>query len=295
MTYAAVIGLLALALAPGALAGTFPGRNGRIAYTQTVSGKPQIFTMDANGRGVTQVTREPNGASNPDWSADGRSLAFDVGGTSIGVSDPNGGGVHLIGADANLTDPSWSRDGSELVTTGIQYGPQGNVEDESVYLLHADGGGDQRIEDGNAPVWSPDGSWFLYTPTPATNDFCGGVYAERPDGSDHHGIAPSYSDTGGGCTGGGSQASFSPDGRRVVFVAPNGRDLETASVHGGPPRRLRSDPSPKSTPIYSPDGRSILFVTGGPRPATAIVSAKRGGRERVIGPPVTEPAWQPLR
>jgi Tol biopolymer transport system component len=281
--------VLSLALAPQASAGTFSGHNGRIAYVQTVAGQPQVFTMAANGRDRTQVTNEPTGASSPDWSADGRSLAFSVGGKWIVTTDAAGAGKQTIASDVNGTDPSWSRDGSLLAIAGVDYDPDGNVENTSVYVLHADGSGQQRIVDGSDPVWSPDGSWILYRPTDATSDFCPGIVAVRPDGSDLHYIVSNYRDDSGNCTGGGSNPSVSPDGKRVVYVAPNGRDLYKVSIYGGTEHKLKSDAEQKHEPIFSPDGQRILYVTSS---ATKTIPAKKGGRPQSLGAPVSQPAWQ---
>jgi Tol biopolymer transport system component len=280
---------LALALAPQASAGTFAGHNGRIAYVQTVAGQPQIFTMAANGRDRRQVTNVPGGASSPDWTRDGRTLAFSVGGTTIDTSDAAGGGVHGIAADIDALDPSWAPDGSALAMTGVMYTPTGAIEQSSIYVLQANGSGQQRIVDGSDPVWSPTGAWILYRPTDATSDFCPGILAVRPDGSDLHYVVPNYRDDSGACTGGGSDPTVSPDGKRVVYVAPNGRDLYKVSIYGGTARKLRSDTDQKREPVFSPDGQRILYVTDG---ATRSIASKKGGDLKSLGAPVSEPAWQ---
>jgi Tol biopolymer transport system component len=285
------LSLVALAFAPVAVAGTFPGSNGRIAYVQTVGGVPQVFSMSSSGRDRRQVTHDPAGADNPDWSADGRSLAFSVGGQHIGVAGATGSGEHLIVSDAVATDPSWSPDGRQLAVAGVDYNPQGAIEDSSIYVVQADGSGQQRIVDGSHPVWSPDGNWIVFIPTAGTSDGCPGIDAMRPDGSDLHRVVAAYSTSSGSCTGGGSDPSFSPDGKRVVYVAPNGRDLHKVSVHGGTARKLRTDSTPKSDPTFSPDGRRVLYVTGS---ATRAVNASKGGRQYGIGPTASELAWQPL-
>ncbi len=283
---------LALALAPSSHAGTFPGANGRIAYVQNVNGTSQVFTMGPNGTDRRQVTNETAGAANPDWSADGRSLAFDVGGTRIAVTDPNGGGERLLDAGANMVDPSWAPNGRTLATSGVDYTPQGQIEDTSVYTLDAGGSGlHTRLFDGSDADWSPDGNWLLYRPTPATTDFCPGIYAVHPDGSGERHVVDSYPDGAGACSGGGSDPSFSPDGKKVLYVGPNGVDIYRTNISGSGVRRLSSDSAPKSSPIYSPDGKTILFVT--PK-GTFTISSLRGGHERRLGGAISEPAWQPL-
>jgi Tol biopolymer transport system component len=286
-----VLGAAALspALAPQASAGTFAGNNGRIAYVQAVAGQSQIFTMAANGRDRRQVTNVPGGATAPDWSRDGRTLAFSVAGTTIDTSDPGGGALRGITADVSALEPSWSPDGAELAITGVQYTPSGQIETSSIYILHADGSGQQRIVDGSDPVWSPTGAWILYRPTPATSDFCPGILAVRPDGSDLHYVVSNYRDDTGNCTGGGTDPAVSPDGKRVVYVAPNGRDLYKVSIYGGTARKLKSDEEQKHDPVFSPDGQRILYVTG---TATRTIAAKKGGHVQSLGAPVSQPVWQ---
>jgi len=280
---------MSLALASPAAAGTFSGHNGRIAYVQTVAGQPQIFTMAANGRDRRQVTNVPGGATAPDWSRDGNTLAFSVGGSIIDTADAAGGGLRGITADIDALEPSWSPDGRDLAVTGVQYTPAGQIETSSIYVLHADGSGQQRIVDGSDAVWSPTGAWILYRPTPATSDFCPGILAVRPDGSDLHYVVSNYRDDTGNCSGGGSDPSVSPDGKRVVYVAPNGRDLYKVSIYGGTARKLKSDDDQKREPVFSPDGQRILYVTDS---ATRTIAAKKGGRVQSLGAPVSQPVWQ---
>jgi Tol biopolymer transport system component len=284
-----VAAAMSLALAPQASAGTFAGHNGRIAYVQTVAGQPQVFTMTASGRDRRQVTNLPGGASAPDWSRDGRALAFGVGGTTIETTDATGVGLAGIRADIDALDPTWSPDGSALAATGVEYTPTGAIEQSSIYVVQRNGSGQVRIVDGSDPVWSPDGSWILYRPTLATSDFCPGILAVRPDGSDLHYVVANYRDESGACGGGGSDPSVSPDGKRVVYVAPNGRDLYKVSIHGGTARKLRSDTDQKREPVFSPDGQRILYVTDR---ATRTIAAKKGGDVRSLGAPVSQPAWQ---
>jgi Tol biopolymer transport system component len=280
---------MSLALASPAAAGTFSGHNGRIAYVQTVAGQPQIFTMAANGRDRKQVTNVPGGATAPDWSRDGNTLAFSAGGSIIDTADAAGGGIRGITADIDALEPSWSPDGSQLAVTGVQYTPTGQIETSSIYVLHADGSGQQRIVDGSNPVWSPNGSWILYRPTDATSDFCPGILAVRPDGSDLHYVVSNYRDDTGNCSGGGSDPSVSPDGKRVVYVAANGRDLYKVSIYGGTARKLKSDDDQKREPVFSPDGQRILYVTDS---ATRTIAAKKGGHVQSLGAPVSQPVWQ---
>jgi Tol biopolymer transport system component len=56
------------------------------------SGKPDIYTMNADGSGEIQLTTDPSRDENPDWSPDGTQIAF--------YSERRGNGqIYLMNAD----------------------------------------------------------------------------------------------------------------------------------------------------------------------------------------------------
>ena len=60
-------------------------------------------------------------------------------------------------------------------------------------------------------------------------------------------------------------ASVSPDGRHIVFVARDARDVRALwvrSLDTAPPRRLDATEGTNSTGIWSPDGESLAFLVG---------------------------------
>lgn len=76
----ALLALLAIALlmAPAALARpsrpraeTFPGAPGAIAFVSTRSGNQEIWRMDVDGHGATQLSHTGNTNIQPAWSASG--------------------------------------------------------------------------------------------------------------------------------------------------------------------------------------------------------------------------------
>ena len=107
-------------------------------------------------------------------------------------------------------------------------------------------------EDCRQPNWSPAGDLILY------QKFADGqwdVWTMRPDGSAPRRI------TGG--PGDKTDASFSPDGRWIVYSSDEG-ELEHANLFilpatGGTPTRLTTYPGYDGAPSWSPDGRWIAF------------------------------------
>src|SRR6266516_1024749 len=56
---------------------TFPGRNGKIVFSRrVVDGNFEIFSMNPDGSGQTNLTQNPASDNDPAGSPDGRRIAF---------------------------------------------------------------------------------------------------------------------------------------------------------------------------------------------------------------------------
>lgn len=295
----AVAFLAALTVAGAAHAATFPGRNGRIAFTAQVGSQSQVFTMRTNGTGVRQLSHEAAGAADPDWLPGGSQLVY---ARSDGLATLMGAGGNLVGTittEEPISDPAMSQDGKRLVFT---VNGDGLFDGPSIYTANADGTGLQRLASGSNPQWSPDGHWIAYVSVPADTG-CSGVRLMEPDGSNNHGVAQGLP-VNGVCRDGAEAPSFSPNSRRVLYVAngiktphkQNGSDLYTVSIHGGAHRRLTRDDLTEASPVFAPNGKSVLFSATGGRGrqnGTFVISASGKHRHR-IGPPRVGLSWQPL-
>ena len=161
----AVIGLAVFLLKPGSKGegggGALPanvGGGGKIVFISDRTGNYDIFTMDADGKNQTRVTRTPENESYPRWSRDGSKIVFEritEGTSDIYSVNPDGTG------EARLTDnrvddliPDFSPDGKKLAFVSER---DGNFE---IYVMNADGSGQTRItnhpDSDFAPRWSPD-------------------------------------------------------------------------------------------------------------------------------------------
>jgi dipeptidyl aminopeptidase/acylaminoacyl peptidase len=256
----------AAALAAAAPAdASFPGRNGRIAFT------PQYF-MPQNSIATVAAPFEtrfiPTGAvtrpANIAWSPDGRRLAFDGPATSGGtgralyIVNADGSGLRQVGRGDRLrSDPAWSPDGGRLVFTqddGAR-GGQGNL-----YTMTTSGGSLTRITGAPThdaqPDWSPDGTRIAYVCVSGGRRH---VCQVTPTGS-----GMTVTTAGLGFTDVGS-VSWSPNSSALAIHAtrPGLADFRAfrLSRWGAPVREFAAVDIFK--PAWSPDGSRIAFQQAG--------------------------------
>lgn len=132
----------------------------QIAFTTFNPGfQSSIATIFSDGSGRGSIAIFP-GAANPDWSADGWSLVFELGNSIWAYNRIFGNSARLTNLTGD-TRPRYSPDGSRIV---FQSGRDGQSE---IYVMNADGTGQTRLTNNpasdTAPAWSPDGSKILFT------------------------------------------------------------------------------------------------------------------------------------
>src|SRR5438045_7887766 len=72
---ATAVAALAFAAAPPAGA-TYPGTNGKIAYSATSGGADQIWTMTATGSNKERITLPPRENTDPSWNGVSNRIVF---------------------------------------------------------------------------------------------------------------------------------------------------------------------------------------------------------------------------
>jgi Tol biopolymer transport system component len=186
----------------------------------------------------------------------------------------------------NLTafEPSPAPDGRHIVFTGMPKG--GSVFDANVdlYVVSRDGSGLRRLTTDDAvdyqPSWSPDGSRIVFT------SMRGGqrnVWMMQSDGSNLRRLTdalPGAPHAGSGSSAG--DASWSPDGRRLVYAATadNKTSLWVMDSDGGNKRPLTVSMDGNAyDPTWSATGDLIAFrreFGAPPQIALTFVSAADG-------------------
>jgi Tol biopolymer transport system component len=205
LTAVLALGLLSTGLgAAGPARAVVPGVNGKIAFTSNRNGavidirkSEDIWVMNADGSGLIRLTTDPASDGRPDWSPDGRRIAFSSnrvgppgGPSDIWVMNADGSGQTRLTTDpADDSFPSWSPDGGRIAFE----------TDEDIFVMNADGSGQSRLTtDPNSdifPTWSPDGNRIAFSSDrsqPGTNNF--DIWVMHVDGS---GLVRLTTDPGG--------------------------------------------------------------------------------------------------
>jgi Tol biopolymer transport system component/DNA-binding winged helix-turn-helix (wHTH) protein len=154
----------------------------RIAFASGREGENrEVWVANADGTGLTRVTRMSVYSGTPRWSPDGQWIAFDArkSGWDIWVAEANGGSSkQLTRGPADSVIPSWSRDGSSIYFASNR---SGRFE---IWRMPAHGGAAEQItrHGGYVAFDSTDGKTLYYTLSSAGTE---GLYAKQlPNGEE---------------------------------------------------------------------------------------------------------------
>lgn len=252
------------------------------AYGYDPAGKvygTELFTMDADGANVQQLTHDHAVDGKPAWAPDGRSIIYAsyrganfvpgcLGLSSclpdLYVIDASGATPTQLTNDAvGETQPSWSPDGSRV--TFVSVGPDGTG---SIETMNADGTGRMTIASGagtffSHPRWSPRGDLIAFLRQDKNQTYH--LWTVAPDGSDPHDLL----DTG-------ADSDYGP-----IVWSPDATEIAFPKVIGGEPQVWLADPTGSrhqlaTWPHYgiSP----IAWQPGAPvQPASGVSFAPSGG------------------
>jgi dipeptidyl aminopeptidase/acylaminoacyl peptidase len=175
--------------------------NGVIAFSDDRDGNREIYTVHADGTGLTRLTNDPALDLQPRWSPDGTRIAY-LHGYHLWVMDADGTDAHEVTGYADDVQLTWSPDGTRLAF----------ARNGAIWVVDADGTDAHevvaQVQEGyylDSPDWSPDGTRIAYLRS--TGPGAATVHSVHPDGTGDIEISASY----------GHTPRWSPDGRQIAF------------------------------------------------------------------------------
>jgi TolB protein len=233
--------------------------SGRIVFAN----HDDVWSINADGTGLTRLTRSPWPEFDPTWSPDGTRIAFRTDRTDRNDDSE----IWLMNADGSdrhrLTrgmSPAWSPDGSKIAYASpgeILCPPGRGLRCTGISIMNVDGSGQHRLpntDGGEYPSWSPDGKRIVFNSNLVTQHAMSIIDVDGSRVVDLSSV------------GEGWQVDWSPDGRSILFTShrdhpDNYTDIYVMRPDGSGVKRLTDMRA--YTPAWSPDGSHIVFSAPG--------------------------------
>ena len=260
----------------------------KIAFVSNGSGHKEIYLCEFDGSDVTRFTHHNSISLFPDWSSDGRWIAY----TTYADKWPRIRMQHVRENRAARIDkpglqvsPAWVPGKFELAACLSFSG------DQEIYLLTGNGKVIKRLTSSMGidvePTWSPDGRRM--------------AFVSKRSGNPQLYIHDSVSNRVQRLTFEGrynTQPSWSPKGDRIAYSAMNSGviDIFTINPDGGEPVQLTENQGSNEAPTWSPDGSLIAFSsTREGKSRLYVMTAYGTDQRRLLTLPgeQSNPKWSP--
>lgn len=222
---------------------------GKITFQSNRNGNFDIFVMNADGSGVTQLTSHPFDEYLPLFSPDGSRITFGrcFATCQVVVINADGSGERVVVDDG--FPGAWSPDGNR-----IAFGGPGGTGIDGIYVVNVDGSGLVRVLDPDFITdWSPDGRQLMIV---SGRDGDLELYATPLDGSPVTKLTDNTANDNAG-------TGWSPDGSRILFNSNRGgagEDVYVMNADGSGVTQLTpNDGFDDTGPVWSPDASRIAF------------------------------------
>jgi TolB protein len=251
---------------------TFISDRNREAVLATIEKRDvkEVFTSDYDGANQTRRTINRTMNLTPNWSPDGRSIAYTsyrTGVPDIVISNIYAGTMETPtkGVGQNYL-PVFSPDGTRIAFTSNR---DGNNE---IYIMNRNGSNVQRLTNNPAidvtPTWSPNGTQIAFTSERTGNPQ---IWVVGVDGTGLRRISfESFAD----------RPTWSPPPyNEIAFAARTGPgfDIKILNIEKGETRQITFGEGTNESPAWAPNGRHLAFMsTRAGR--SQIFTADRDGR-----------------
>jgi Tol biopolymer transport system component/tRNA A-37 threonylcarbamoyl transferase component Bud32 len=261
----------------------------RIAFSSQRDGNWEIYVMNTDGSGVTQLTQHYAWDASPSWSPDATRIVFQSerdGNWEIYVINADGSGLQrLTNTAADERWPCWSPNGQRIAFITSRDG------DWEIFTMNVNGGQQTRLTANSkgdmSPSWSPDGSRIAFA---SNRDGNWEIYTMNADGSGQTRLTYNASRD--------ASPSWSPEGSRIAFTSyrDGSPEIYIMNANGSAQSNLTRSPANDIGACWSPDGQRIAFESNREGNFEIYtIGADGGGLIRLTSTSADDqsPAWSP--
>jgi Tol biopolymer transport system component len=270
---------------------------GKIVFTSSRDGNDELYSVNADGTGLTRLTDNPESDDYAAWSPDGTRIAYTSGkdedAVLVVMNADGSNAVRRSVAQAFVQFPTWSPDGTKITYSAVSDGSLNlwQVDADGGYplLLFSEPGWDAHA------AWAPDGSRIALVSDWNAYDFVQDVFLIDPDGSNFTPV------TDGDIFDHVDYVfpSWAPDGAKIAVTMQQEIAIDTYLAYLGVMNRDGSGLKPliaaapwlKSS--WSPDGTMIAFTSGSGQVTDISWVSVDGSAQGMIVTDGRNPAWQP--